>query len=388
MAAFSEFCARRLVERGFPAYYAFATARDMLLLRKPRSINILTAADLFQLARLFPDIRFRRERREHAYLQHDGCAVHFYSGDFAADRSVSLPGLSDGNKDLLKRALQWEPFRVNSFFYSLADDVFYDPLDSYPVLKGRTIGTVKTPSQTTREFPSLALLTARAYSETGFEIEEELQAYLDRKADSFLFGDPDAETVANFIATITSKRAYQAVLLLDRWGVLEKLLPEVNRLKEVEQDKDHHPEGNAFRHTLHCLKFVKKPNPNLMMSILLHDTGKALTKSGESGRPFPNHAAESKKIARRVLDRFRLEEEDREEILFLVEHHMILNRVSTLPRTKRRELFSSPYFPNLLHLFRADIESGYHRASSYQHAARVYRSFLKEQKLVEQGIYP
>jgi len=152
-------------------------------------------------------------------------------------------------------------------------------------------------------------------------------------------------------------------------------------LKLVHQDKDHHPEGNAFRHTLQCMKFVKKPNKNLMMAILLHDTGKATTMSMRTMHRFPNHAYESKVISRDILRRFHFEGRDRDEILFLVDNHMILNGVDRLPQHVLRKIFTSPYFPNLLELYRADIESGYHEIHDYYHVARVYKDFMKKQKL-------
>ncbi len=383
MPVFSEQCGHRLVEEGFSAYYAFATARDMLLRRKPRAVNILTGADLTQLSRVFPELQFRRGRSEHAYLPGEVGAVRFYSGDFAADRPVSIPGLADGNHELLSRALRWEPFLVNSFFYGIGEKVYYDPLDSYPTLKMKTIRTRQDTARALEEHPNLALLTARAHVETGFHIADELKERLDGCRNTRIYREPDGETVAAFMGVLASREAYRGMVLLDRWGVLDALVPEVTRLKLVEQDKDHHPEGDAFLHTLHCLQYVKKPSPNLMLALLLHDTGKAVARSGEVASPFPNHAEESRKIAAQVLRRFQVNGEDREEVLFLVANHMILNRISSLQGSQRRGILSSPWFPDLLQLFRADIESGFHRAAGYHHAARVYRAFLKEQRQYE-----
>jgi tRNA nucleotidyltransferase/poly(A) polymerase len=383
MPVFSEHCGRRLVEHGFSAYYAFSTARDMLLRRSPRSVNVLTDADLAQLSRLFPELQFRQGRSEHAYLYAGGRAVRFYSSDCTADRPVSIPGIADGNHELLRRALRAEPFLTNSFFYDIAESIFHDPLDSYPLLKKGTIRTRRPPARALEEHPNLAVLAARAHTDTGFAIDQALAGMLDRRGNTGGYRAPDGDTVAAFRGMLASRDAYRGMVLLDRWGVLDALLPEVSRLKLVEQDKDHHPEGDAFLHTLHCLQHVKKPSPNLMLALLLHDTGKAVSRSGRISRPFPNHAVESRKIAAQVLDRFQVNGSDREEILFLVQNHMILNRVSSLRGSQRRELLSSPYFPNLLQLFRADIESGFHRAAGYHHAAREYRAFLKEQRQLE-----
>jgi hypothetical protein len=84
---------------------------------------------------------------------------------------------------------------------------------------------------------------------------------------------------------------------------LHALFPTVFRLKEVDHDKDHHPEGDGFHHTLRCLKCVKKPNPNLVLAILLHDTGKATTMTEGNGFRFPRRSMESRRISGRECRR-------------------------------------------------------------------------------------
>jgi len=377
----SEYCGELLTQKGFWAYYAFETARDMLLKKDPRTINILSSADLFQLSKLFPEIRFRKNRKEHAYLIQNGNPVRFYISNYPADRSVRIPGLIEGEKDALRYAVKSELFRINSFFYNIKRKIYHDPLDAYFQLKNGIIQTIVPPEKAGKSFPLIALQTAKIFCETNFEIDDELCAYLNHQTSLKVYEAIDDEMISYFTDIIVSKRAYKALALLNDWGVLDILLPEVTRLQLVHQDKDHHPEGNAFRHTLQCMKFVKKPNKNLMMAILLHDTGKATTMSMRTENRFPNHAYESKVISRDILRRFHFEGRDRDEILFLVDNHMILNGVDRLPQHVLRKIFTSPYFPNLLELYRADIESGYHEIYDYYHAAKVYRNFMKKQKL-------
>ena len=178
------------------------------------------------------------------------------------------------------------------------------------------------------------------------------------------------------------------MILLDEFGVLDQLLPELAVLKRVDQDKDHHPEGNVFMHTLECIRCVKKPNRALMMAVLLHDTGKAVSLSeGEKHRPFPNHSSASGRIARNVLQRFDFTPGETEEVIFLVQNHMILDAVGRLPETRMRKLFLSPHFPNLLELYRADLASGYHSTESYYSASRAYRQFLRKERMRRHGVY-
>jgi poly(A) polymerase len=236
--------------------------------------------------------------------------------------------------------------------------------------------------------PTLALRTARLFSQTGFSIEKKLADFLRKTPALYDYGRIN-ECVADEVKSIlVSGRAYESFRFLDEWGVIVQLFPEIAALKQVNQDKDHHPEGNGFWHTLQCMRFVKRPNKQLMMAILLHDTGKAVTQVGNRrGSPFPKHSIASARIARRVLKRFFFTDEEIEEVIFLVEHHMVLNWVDRLPEYQLRSLFHSTHFPALLELYRADLESGYHSVEGYYHAARVYRDFVRKEKLRTEGVY-
>lgn len=380
--------ARILTDSGFWAFYAFETARDMLLRKEPSSLKLLTNADLSQLSRLFGEVSFIKGRHEHACLQDGNGSVMFYVSDALPEARRGASNHGELKREALLRATSHTPFLINGFFYDVEGDLFYDPLDAYTLLKSKLIQT-RLPLETIgREFPLLALKTAKVYSETGFELDEELMTYLKRRAPVEPYRRMSSSIAQDFIDTLTSQHAYRSIRMLDEWGVMDAIFPELTALKGVDQDKDHHPEGNGFLHTLHCLKCVKKPSRNLMMSILLHDTGKAVTKeNGRSSVPFPEHSSASKLIARKVLHRFHFNREDTEEVLFLVRHHMILGAMGRLPESRRKRFFQSPYFPNLLELYRADLESGYHDTESYYHVARLYREFLRKERYMKSGTY-
>ena len=66
---------------------------------------------------------------------------------------------------------------------------------------------------------------------------------------------------------------------------------------------------------------------------------------------------------------------------------MLLNGIERRPESFQKRIFSSPYFPNLLELYRADIESTFTHVRSYYHVARLYRRLMRKQRLQEQGVY-
>ena len=384
----ADHCSKILIENGYWSIYAFETARDLLLQKRPSGLQILTNADISQLTKLFGDLCYRQGRNEHARITLGGTPVSFYISDMLPEGKGTASNHRELKIKALRSATDSTPFLTNGFFYDVEGDLFYDPFDSYTLLKRGLIQTRLSPEITGRYFPLLALKAAKVFSETGFELDDALDGYLGYKAGLSPYRDTLPAVARDFIAILRSARAYSAFGMLDAWGVLDELMPELAALKSVHQDKDHHPEGNAFLHTLRCLSCVKKPDKNLMMAILLHDTGKAVTKeNGRGSMPFPEHSAASALIAKQVLRRFRFSETDTREVLFCVKNHMILGAVDRLPEGRVRTLFRSPFFSSLLELYRADIESGYHDTASYYHVTRRYRDFLRKENCYKNGIY-
>jgi len=388
MISKTEHCARRLLDHGFWAYYFGETTREMLMRKKPTEFHLFTNADLIQISKLFSEVVFRKECDEQAFLTRDENTVHFFISDFPMDRVVRIPGLLEVERQACIHAVNCCLFRIDGVFYDCKRKIFFDPLDAYTDIKNGTIGTVQTPQEAAARYPTIALKTARVRARTGFHVEKSLMEFLRKGPASFDYRNPSCSIINDFIALLLSQWVYEALILLDEFKILDQILPELSVLKKVNQDKDHHPEGNGFWHTLECVKFVKKPNRALMMAILLHDTGKAIALSDrEKHKPFPNHSSKSGKIARGVLQRFDFSPGEVEEIQFLVRNHMILNAIDRLPEARLRKLFLSPYFPNLLELYRADLQSGYHSAESYYQASRSYREFLKKERMRREGVY-
>ena len=77
---------------------------------------------------------------------------------------------------------------------------------------------------------------------------------------------------------LTEGHAQRAFQLLDETGLLPEVLPEITRMKGVEQPPQFHPEGDVFVHTLLLLAGLPPGCPlTLAWGALLHDVGKPAT---------------------------------------------------------------------------------------------------------------
>lgn len=194
-----DFCSRKLIQNGFWAYYSYQTARDMLLRKSPKEINILTNADLLQLSKLFPEVQFRNGRKENGYLCSSDIPVYFYVSDFPAENTVKIPGILELEKTVLEQAARRVLFRINGFFYNVRKEIFHDPLDAYTQLKKGIIQTITEPDEAFRKYPAIALETAKIFIDTGFTIDDKLDLFLREHSMGRVYQTLNEEIIADFL---------------------------------------------------------------------------------------------------------------------------------------------------------------------------------------------
>ena len=118
-------------------------------------------------------------------------------------------------------------------------------------------------------------------------------------------------------------------------GVVKQLLPEMEPLYDCPQDREWHPEGNVWIHTLMVIDEARTRNADLdrprlaavMLGAVCHDLGKPATTAMIDGRVrSPNHEAEGVEPATRILDRLNVRTLDnfdvRAQVLGLVAEHL------------------------------------------------------------------
>ncbi|MGN7611559.1 multifunctional CCA addition/repair protein [Magnetococcales bacterium HHB-1] len=88
--------------------------------------------------------------------------------------------------------------------------------------------------------------------------------------------------------------------VLERCGALEVLFPELAALQGQTQPIDHHPEGDAWAHTLLALKqaVIISSDPVIRFAVLMHDLGKGATPSSR----LPHHYGHEKVGEKMVVD--------------------------------------------------------------------------------------
>jgi len=151
--------------------------------------------------------------------------------------------------------------------------------------------------------------------------------------------------------SLTSTHPYYALITLKKFGLLEYFFPFLDDLKGISQDRCLHPEGDVFEHTLYCFKYLKNPSLRLSIGMLLHDYGKALEKYKNG---FKEHATLGAKQVKKILKPYGFSENFINEIIYLVEYHMINSYFFRLKDETKDKFFNNDLGHDLLRLYKAD----------------------------------
>ncbi|MDR3773987.1 MAG: CCA tRNA nucleotidyltransferase [Terracidiphilus sp.] len=159
---------------------------------------------------------------------------------------------------------------------------------------------------------------------------------------------------------LTEGHARRAFELLDETGLLAQVLPEVARMKGVEQPPQYHPEGDVWVHTLGLLAQLEEGCPmTLAWGALLHDVGKPPTFRRAPDRiRFDGHVEVGVAMTAEICKGFRFSNEDTRQILALVGNHMRFADAERMKASTLKRFFRLEGFDEHLALHRMDCLAG------------------------------
>jgi len=189
----------------------------------------------------------------------------------------------------------------------------------------------------------------------GFELEAET-----KRATRALAGHIQAvskERVRDELTRmLTEGHARRAFELLDETGLLEEVLPEIARMKGVEQPAQFHPEGDVWTHTLMLLEQLEPGcSITLAWGALLHDVGKPPTFHRAADRiRFNGHVEVGVAMGAEICRRFRFSNEETRQTLALIENHMRFADTERMKASTLKRFFRLERFDEHLALHRMD----------------------------------
>jgi len=388
--------ALRIVERlraeGYEAYLAGGCVRDLLLGREPKDYDVATSAT--------PDIVLGLFERTFAVGAHFGVVI-VADGDEAGCVTTEVATFrSDGaysdkrHPDAVRYTSSAEEdvkrrdFTINGLFLDTSRLRIADP--SATVAEATTAQD-DSQSETQEELRSAVIdfvggvadldagvIRAIGRAESRFEEDHLRMLRGVRFAARFGFGFAAGTAAAmrelatriNAVSServrdeltkmLTEGRARRAFELLDETGLLANVLPEVARMKGVEQPPQFHPEGDVWVHTLGLLEQLEPGSSmTLAWGALLHDVGKPPTFRRAPDRiRFDGHMEVGVALAREICGRLRFSNGETLQILALVENHMRFMDTERMKASTLKRFFQLHRFEEHLELHRMDCMAG------------------------------
>jgi poly(A) polymerase len=375
---------RTLRERGFQAYLCGGCARDLLLAREPADYDVTTDATPDEVMHIFPEtyavgaqfgvVLVPIPGKSSDDSMSAGASSKSHVVEVATFRSDA--GYSDGrhpdevrfSKDPREDVARRD-FTINGMLMDPVSGEVLDFVGGQKDLAAHIVRTIGDPELRFGE-DKLRLLRAVRFA-ARFEYEIEFSTFSAMAKLASQIHQVSRERVRDELSKmLTEGHAREAFLLLDKSGLLEEALPEISAMKGVEQPPQYHPEGDVFVHTLLLLHNLPHPCPStLAWGALLHDVGKPPTFRVAPDRiRFDGHVEVGVRMAEEICQRLRFSNEDTEEILALVNHHMRFAHVTQMRESTLKKFLRMPKFEEHLALHRLDCQSSHGDLSSYNFA--------------------
>jgi len=372
---------RTLRDQGYQAYLVGGCVRDLVMKREPADYDVATDATPDQVMRIFP--------RSYAVGAQFGVVLipagpdsaesgqpeeHHGVVEVATFRSDI--GYSDGRhpdqvrfSKSAQEDVQRRDFTINGLLYDPTDDRVLDYVGGLADIKAGILRTIGSPADRFQEDKLRMLRAVRFAARFEYRIDpatfnavQQLAATIHRVS---------AERIRDELTKmLVEGRAKLAFELLDQSRLLKEVLPEVDRMKGVQQPPEFHPEGDVWVHTLLLLE--KLPHPcslTLAWGALLHDVGKPPTFRVAPYRiRFDGHVEVGVRMAEEICRRLHFANDDTEQIMELVANHMRFADVMRMKESTLKRFLRLPRFEEHLELHRLDCMSSHADLTLYNFA--------------------
>ncbi len=347
-----QLCLDKLNDAGFEAYVVGGCVRDSLLGLTPQDYDMCTNASPRQICKVFSAYQLVRSGEKHGtvgvVIDHEVYEITTFrtEGGYSDRRHPDwVKFVKDVHADLARR-----DFTVNAMAYSPICG-YVDPFGGQKDLEEQVLRTVGDPTQ---RFTEDALRILR-----GVRFAARYQ----------LIPHPETESAMHQLAytmdTLAQERIFSELSkllicataddLIRFAPVITRVIPELAPTVGFEQHSPHH-RYDIYTHTAHVVENTV-PELSLRLAALLHDAGKPETFTmDENGcGHFYDHASVSAKIADAVLQRLRAPNALREQVVFLVEQHMLFPELDKKLMRRRISKFGVENMKLLLLLQKADF---------------------------------
>ena len=348
----------KLINNGFEAYFAGGFVRDMLLdfpAGASPDIDIATSAHPKDIINLFDNTKEVGISFGVVLVIKHGLAFDVATfrsdGQYIDGRRPEEVMFATAKEDAFRR-----DFTINGMFYNPISKTVIDFVGGREDLQKGIIRTIGEPMDRFSEDYLRILRAVRFSSRFGFKIEENTFSAMKNLAQNI--NKVSAERICKELTLSFCAAPAKTLRVLDETGLLEQILPEIGKMKGVEQPPEFHPEGDCFEHTLLAMEYIEDlinryiadknslradqkdvledthKRSVLVWSVLLHDVGKPDTKTIEDRIRFNRHDEKSTDIFYEIAKRLKMSSAETKDICACIRNHMKFMFVQKMKKSK------------------------------------------------------
>jgi tRNA nucleotidyltransferase (CCA-adding enzyme) len=248
--------------------------------------------------------------------------------------------------------LRRRDFTINAMAQDLSAERLVDPLGGKEDIKKRLIRI--TNPNSFRDDPLRMLRAVQFAARFEFDLEETTLESLRENVDLISFVSP--ERIQEELNKLLLKAKYPSTgfRLMQRTGLLKRVLPELETGLGVDQPGGYHA-YDVFEHSIQTVDSAPRELV-IRLAALFHDLSKPecreLTKDGST---FYGHDKKGARAAKRILQRLRYSNEIIEQVTLLVDKHMFTTGVTDKGVRRLIRKMGTELVFSLLDLRRADV---------------------------------
>lgn len=384
-------------EAGLETYVVGGFVRDTVMKRACKDIDIVTVGSGIQLAEKLQE-KIGKGSKISVFRNFGTAMLHFRDGDedwqveFVGARKESYshdsrkPVVEDGT---LEDDQNRRDFTINAMAICLNRNRYgelTDPFDGCSDIKKQIIRTPSDPDITFSDDPLRMLRAIRFATQLDFSIHPDTFEAIKRNAYRIEIVSME-RNIDEINKMMLSSHPSMGFRLLDKSGLLERLFPELVRLKGTESVGERSHKDN-FKHTLEVLDNISKKSDDLFLrwAAVLHDIGKPYCKryDEKTGFSFHGHELKGSRMVKPIFRRLKLPLNEKmkyvEKLVSLHLRPIVLAEDIVTDSAVRRLIFDAgDDIDDLMLLCQADITS----KNSYKVKQYMHNFEIVKQKMLE-----